>query len=166
MSTANFYILAKPLQSDEGIKEQSRLATRQLSVARPKAETVRLGMLAVSAVVLAALVFAVLVPDRQPELPAETLDHRLIVAPGIEPVLQQHVHLSRAKGFPDSWEKAPARPESDRSAASSVCVPSPVGGSLTGCSPVRLLRLLLHPVGMQEDHYVSSRRRRPTPTHG
>ena len=39
MSTANFYILAKPLQLDEGIKEQSRVAARQLSVARPKAET-------------------------------------------------------------------------------------------------------------------------------
>lgn len=39
MSTANFYILAKPLQSDEGIEEQSRGSTRQLSVARPKTET-------------------------------------------------------------------------------------------------------------------------------
>ena len=38
MSTANFYILAKPLQPDEGIREQSQVATRQLSVARPKAE--------------------------------------------------------------------------------------------------------------------------------
>ena len=39
MSTANFYILAKPLQAAEGIKEQSRVPARQLSVVQPKAET-------------------------------------------------------------------------------------------------------------------------------
>jgi hypothetical protein len=34
-----FYILAKPLVSDQGLKEQNGVATRQLPVARPKAET-------------------------------------------------------------------------------------------------------------------------------
>jgi hypothetical protein len=36
---ANFYVLAKPLQSDEGIEERSCDATRPLSGIRPKAET-------------------------------------------------------------------------------------------------------------------------------
>lgn len=39
MTTSNFYILAKPLQPAAGIKGQSGVPARQLSVARPKAET-------------------------------------------------------------------------------------------------------------------------------
>jgi hypothetical protein len=39
MSTANLYILAKPLLSDKRKKQQSRVATRKLSVVRSKAET-------------------------------------------------------------------------------------------------------------------------------
>jgi hypothetical protein len=38
MATANFYILAKPLQSDQGIREQHRTATRQVSVVQAEAE--------------------------------------------------------------------------------------------------------------------------------
>jgi hypothetical protein len=38
MSTAHFYILAKPSQFDQVLKEQDWTATRQLSVARAKAE--------------------------------------------------------------------------------------------------------------------------------
>ena|ERR1700683_1056978 len=38
MSTANLYILTKPLLSDQGLKEQNRVGPRQLPVARAKAE--------------------------------------------------------------------------------------------------------------------------------
>jgi hypothetical protein len=38
MSTANFYILAKPLQPDQGIKEWNAAATGQASFTLPKAE--------------------------------------------------------------------------------------------------------------------------------
>jgi hypothetical protein len=38
MSTANLNVLAKPVPSDARIKEQSRAAPQQLSVARQKAE--------------------------------------------------------------------------------------------------------------------------------
>ncbi|MGA8657873.1 MAG: hypothetical protein WB586_17140 [Chthoniobacterales bacterium] len=39
MSTANFYILAKPLQSDQGLKEQNRVGTRELPATRGEAGT-------------------------------------------------------------------------------------------------------------------------------
>jgi hypothetical protein len=38
MTTANFSIVAKPLQSDQGLKQQPRVAGKQ-RVTRPKAET-------------------------------------------------------------------------------------------------------------------------------
>ena len=38
MSTANFYILAKPLQSDQGLKEHNRVGTRELSLTRAETE--------------------------------------------------------------------------------------------------------------------------------
>jgi len=39
METANFYILAKPLQSVQGPKDRPRVATRQPSLTRSKSET-------------------------------------------------------------------------------------------------------------------------------
>jgi hypothetical protein len=39
MATANFYIPEKPLQPDQGLKEQNRITTGQPSLARSKAET-------------------------------------------------------------------------------------------------------------------------------
>jgi hypothetical protein len=39
MSTVNFYILAKPLLSDQGLKVQNCVATRQLPATRAEAET-------------------------------------------------------------------------------------------------------------------------------
>jgi hypothetical protein len=39
MAAADFYILAKPLQSDQGLKEQNRVATGQPSFIRSYAET-------------------------------------------------------------------------------------------------------------------------------
>lgn len=38
MATANFYVLAKPLQPDQGLKQQNRIATGQASFTPPKAE--------------------------------------------------------------------------------------------------------------------------------
>ena len=38
MSTANFYVLAKPMQSAEGIQEQHRARTGQRSLRRPMLE--------------------------------------------------------------------------------------------------------------------------------
>lgn len=38
MATANFYALAKPLQSDQGLEEERHAATRRLSVTGDKAE--------------------------------------------------------------------------------------------------------------------------------
>jgi hypothetical protein len=38
MTTANFYVLAKPLQPDQGLNEQPRVAIEQPSFARPKVE--------------------------------------------------------------------------------------------------------------------------------
>jgi hypothetical protein len=38
VTTANFHVLAKPLQPDQGLKEQQRVATEQPSFARPKVE--------------------------------------------------------------------------------------------------------------------------------
>jgi hypothetical protein len=38
MATANFYLLAKPLQPDQRLKQQNRIATGQASFAPPKAE--------------------------------------------------------------------------------------------------------------------------------
>jgi hypothetical protein len=39
MTTANFYVLPEPLQSDGGLKEEHPVATGQPSFTRPRAET-------------------------------------------------------------------------------------------------------------------------------